>query len=82
MYANIQTTTQGVKGGKTHKQRSSYTSIEIDNTHEISMDCFEGTGTDYKRREQTVISIKNLETGKHINLTPADLNLIIENGTL
>lgn len=61
---NIGITTQGIKGRQTKTQKVGYALIELRHNHDrITIDDFEGQGSNYKQREEQKIEIiKNGET--------------------
>lgn len=60
---NITITTQGVKGGNTKTQYVGYVLCELrHNQDRITIDDFEGQGSNYKQREKQLIEI--IENGK------------------
>lgn len=63
MAKNIYIETQGVKGGKTKTENVGYCIIGLRHEQDlITIDDFEGTGTNYKQRELQKIEI--IQNGK------------------
>lgn len=58
MSKNITLTTQGIKGGSTKIQHVGYCLLELRHDQDrITVDDFEGSGANYKQREQQKIQI-------------------------
>jgi len=69
---------QGVRGGNPqYKENVGYVSIFADNLT-ITADAFEGFGSDYKRREQTQITIQTNEDGILFEGSIDDLRKILK----
>lgn len=53
--------TQGVKGGRTKGQNHGYIAVRIGSDKIFSVDNFNGSGQDYKQRDEPVICVYDVE---------------------